>query len=82
MKRGTRLRTITAMIVIVLAAGLGTVACGKSRWCEFDATDTKVADSYCEKGIPGYEWEPDSDGKKPKKPKKSSKPGSSNHSHH
>lgn len=79
MKRGTRLRAVTATTVIVLAAGLGMAACGKNRWCEFDATDTKVADSYCENGTPGYEWEPDSDGKKPKKP---SKPTTSKHSHH
>ncbi|NKY32463.1 hypothetical protein HGA13_05150 [Nocardia speluncae] len=56
------MRTVTGTAVIALAAGLGSAACSSDRWCEFDATDTKVADSYCEKGTPGYEWEPDSDG--------------------
>lgn len=67
---GTRLRTLTCTAVIALAAGLGTAACSSDRWCEFDATDTKVADSYCEKGTPGYEWEPDSDGKSKSKKSK------------
>ncbi|WP_459546818.1 hypothetical protein [Nocardia sp. X0981] len=77
----TRLRTITCTAVIVLAAGLGTAACGnKDRWCEFDATDTKVDNSYCEKNTPGYEWEPDSDGKsKTKKPGKSTTTKRSGH---
>lgn len=67
---GTRLRTVTCTAIIALAAGLGSAACSSDRWCEFDATDTKVADSYCEKGTTGYEREPDSDGKsKTKKPK-------------
>ncbi|MBF6348387.1 MULTISPECIES: hypothetical protein [Nocardia] len=68
---GTRLRTVTCTAVITLAAGLGSAACSSDRWCEFDATDTKVADSYCEKGTPGYEWEPDSDGKGKSKKTKS-----------
>lgn len=67
---GTRLRTVTCTAIIVLAAGLGSAACSSDRWCEFDATDTKVADSYCEKGTPGYEWEPDSDGKSKSKKSK------------
>ncbi|RAY14799.1 hypothetical protein DPM19_13790 [Actinomadura craniellae] len=62
-----------AFAVVVTVAGAGLTACGGDRWCEFDATDTKVADSYCKAGTPGYEWEPDSDGKtKVKKKKKSS----------
>ncbi|MFG1998346.1 hypothetical protein ACGFNU_04275 [Spirillospora sp. NPDC048911] len=56
----------------VLVAGLGLGACSEKRWCEQDATDTKVANKYCEDGTPGYEWEPDSDKKKKKKKKKSS----------
>ncbi|MGW5386449.1 hypothetical protein [Nocardia sp. NPDC003963] len=76
---GTRLRTVTGIVVITLAAGLGSAACGSKRWCEFDATDTEVADSYCEKGTPGYEWEPDSDGKNSKK--KPSKPTTSKRTH-
>lgn len=68
MPAGTRVRTVACTAIVVLAAGLGSAACGDSRWCEFDATDTKVADSYCEKGTPGYEWESDSDGHgKPKR---------------
>lgn len=67
---GTRLRTVTCTAVLALAAGLGSAACGNDRWCEFDATDTKVDNSYCEKGTPGYEWEPDSDGKSKSKKSK------------
>ncbi|SEG82446.1 hypothetical protein SAMN04489712_11527 [Thermomonospora echinospora] len=55
-----RLAALTAMLVL---AGTGLTACSSDRWCEYDATDTKVADRYCEQGTPGYEWEPDSDGK-------------------
>ncbi|MEU4838906.1 hypothetical protein [Nocardia testacea] len=80
MYSGTRLRTVTGTVVIALAAGLGSVACSSDRWCEFDATDTKVADSYCENGTPGYEWEPDSDGKNNSK-KKPSKPTTSKRKH-
>ncbi|NUS91251.1 MAG: hypothetical protein HOQ36_02385 [Nocardia sp.] len=76
MYSGIRLRTVTGTVAIALAAGLGSVACSSNRWCEFDATDTKVADSYCENGTPGYEWEPDSDGKK-----KPSKPTTSKRKH-
>ncbi|MFI5717256.1 hypothetical protein [Nocardia sp. NPDC051750] len=67
----SRLRTLTCTAVIALTAGLGSAACGSDRWCEFDATDTKVADSYCANGTPGYEWEPDSDSNSKKKPSKS-----------
>lgn len=71
MSSRTRLRTLTCTTVIALAAGFGSVACSNDRWCEFDATDTKVDNSYCEKGTPGYEWEPDSDGKSKSKKSKS-----------
>ncbi|WP_433330731.1 hypothetical protein [Spirillospora sp. CA-294931] len=56
----------------VLAAGLGMAGCGgEDRWCEHDATDTRVSDSYCKKNTPGYEWE-SGDHKKHKKKKKRS----------
>lgn len=62
---------VAATAALVVLAGAGLVACGGDRWCELDATDQKVADSFCEAGTPGYEWEPDSDKKsKKKKPKK------------
>lgn len=58
---------LTVVTLAVVAGGL--TACSKSeRWCEHDATDTVVDNSYCEKNTPGYEWEDDSSGhKKPKK---------------
>lgn len=58
-------------VVALAVAGVGLTGCSQDRWCEYDATDTKVADSYCEKGTPGYEWEPDSDHKTKTKKKKS-----------
>ncbi|GAA3961831.1 hypothetical protein GCM10023085_50360 [Actinomadura viridis] len=54
----------------VLVAGLGLSACSSKRWCEHDATDTRVSKSYCEKNTPGYEWESDSKKKTKKKTKK------------
>ncbi|HLV73148.1 hypothetical protein FHX41_5982 [Actinomadura hallensis] len=58
-----------ALAALVLVSGLS--ACGgKNRWCEHDATDRRVADSYCERGVAGYEWETGSDKKKNKKVKK------------
>jgi len=50
----------------------GTVtACSSSggRWCEHDATDTRVADRYCEQNVPGYEWEGGGKSKKKNKAK-------------
>jgi hypothetical protein len=61
---------VVATAAIVMMVGGGITACGGDRWCEQDATDTKVADRYCEAGTPGYEWEPDSDGKTKIKKKK------------
>jgi hypothetical protein len=61
----------TVLAAAVLVSALGLSACShQKRWCEFDATDTKVSNKFCENGTPGYEWEPDSDHKK-KKTKKS-----------
>ncbi|MFI0354344.1 hypothetical protein [Actinomadura sp. 9N407] len=53
----------------LLVAGLAVSACGESRHCEHDATDRTVADSFCEKNTPGYEWESGSDSKKKKRKK-------------
>ncbi|MEO3827038.1 hypothetical protein [Actinomadura sp. B10D3] len=62
------MRKISAALVAALMSAtlvLGLTACGgkeKDRWCERDATDTRVSSSYCEDGVPGYEWETDDDG--------------------
>jgi hypothetical protein len=64
---------LAALTMTLAVAGMGLTACSSDRWCEFDATDTKVADRYCEQGVPGYEWEPDSDGKTKTKTKVKSK---------
>lgn len=53
MRKARRLSIVATAVII---AG-GLTACSNDRWCEFDATDTKVADSFCEKNTPGYEWE-------------------------
>ncbi|MGS2810802.1 hypothetical protein [Nocardia sp. MW-W600-9] len=67
-----RTRTGAALLVFTVLAGLGTTSCSRSeRWCERDQGDVLVENSYCERGVPGYEWEPDHDKpKKKKKPKK------------
>jgi hypothetical protein len=78
--------SVTAAVAIIVGAGL--TACSDNRWCEFDATDTTVADRYCERNTPGYEWESGSSHKshKKKKPHKSksgsSRSGSSSKSNH
>ncbi|NDU76195.1 hypothetical protein GWI34_26725 [Actinomadura sp. DSM 109109] len=67
-----------ALISAMLVMGLTACGGGDDRWCEWDATDTRVANSYCEDGVPGYEWEPDADGhKKPKGSKSTSSTGTS-----
>ncbi|MFC6010665.1 hypothetical protein [Nocardia lasii] len=66
-----RTRTGAAVLTLAVVAGLGATSCSKSRWCERDIGDVHVADSYCERGVAGYEWEPDHD--KPKYKKKSKK---------
>jgi hypothetical protein len=55
----------------VMVSMLGLSACSSDRWCEHDATDTTVSDSFCEKNTPGYEWESGGDGKKKSKKRKS-----------
>jgi hypothetical protein len=65
-------RTSSALVAaVVLVSGLGVSSCSQDRWCEHDATDTVVSDSYCEKDTPGYEWESGGDSKKKKRKKKS-----------
>jgi hypothetical protein len=58
-----------ALVLAGLVAAFGLTACGQDRWCEHDATDTKVSDRFCKNNTPGYEWESDGGGHK----KKSSK---------
>ncbi|TDE25331.1 hypothetical protein [Actinomadura sp. 6K520] len=60
-----------ALTVVVAVAGLTACGGGKNRWCEHDATDQRVSNSYCERGAAGYEWESDGGKKKIKKSKKS-----------
>lgn len=74
MRKARRLSIAATAVVI---AGTGLTACSQDRWCELDATDTKVANSFCEKGTPGYEWEPDADGHSSTKTKKKSSKKSS-----
>jgi hypothetical protein len=56
----------------VMVSVLGLSACSSDRWCEHDATDTRVSDSYCKKNTPGYEWESDGHSKTKKKKKRKS----------
>lgn len=64
----------TALALTVLVAAFGLTACGgQNRWCEHDATDTKVSDSYCKSNTPGYEWESGGGSKHKSKHKKTSK---------
>jgi hypothetical protein len=55
----------------VMVSLLGLSACSSDRWCEHDASDTRVSDSYCEKNTPGYEWESDGDSSNKRKKRKS-----------
>ncbi|MFE3544672.1 hypothetical protein ACFXK0_17065 [Nocardia sp. NPDC059177] len=67
-----RTRAGAAVLALAVLAGLGATSCSKTtRWCERDQGDVLVANSYCENGVAGYEWEPDHDKPKyKKKPKK------------
>ncbi|MEU5988196.1 hypothetical protein ABZ806_04375 [Spirillospora sp. NPDC047418] len=69
-----------ALALAALIAAFGLTACGQDRWCEHDATDTKVSDRFCKNGTPGYEWEPDGDHKT--KHKKTKHKTSRTKSHH
>lgn len=55
----------TALVIVLAGAALTAGCAGSSRWCEHDATDTRVSDSYCEQGLSGYEWETSSGGHRP-----------------
>ncbi|WP_460303042.1 hypothetical protein [Actinocorallia aurea] len=68
------MRRMGLSIMVLAVFGLGLTACGGGdRWCELDATDQVVADSYCEKNTPGYEWEDDSSSSHSTKTKKKKK---------
>ncbi|WP_043654572.1 hypothetical protein [Nocardia thailandica] len=70
----SRTRTAATVLALAVLAGTGATACNRpTRWCELDRGDVLVDDSYCEAGLPGYEWEPDHD--KPKHKKKPKKTG-------
>lgn len=63
------MKTKFATAATLLAVALSVSACDRTdRWCERDATDEVVDNSYCDQGMAGYEWEPDHD--KPKSKKK------------
>jgi uncharacterized lipoprotein len=59
-------RRLTATTTLLAVTVMGLAGCSSDRWCEEDATDRRVSDSYCEQGTAGYEWEPDSDDSKVK----------------
>ncbi|MEO3785287.1 hypothetical protein ABGB12_18305 [Actinocorallia sp. B10E7] len=66
-------RLALSVVTLAVVAG-GLTACSeKERWCEHDATDTVVDNSYCEKKTSGYEWEEESSGSTKVKTKKSKK---------
>jgi hypothetical protein len=69
------LRRLTATTTLLAVTATVLTGCSSDRWCEEDATDRRVADSYCEQGTAGYEWEPDGDDTKVKirKPAKKKK---------
>lgn len=62
-------RTGRALIAAAAAAVVvaGASSCSNTKWCELDDGDVLVANSYCEAGVPGYEWEPDHDHPKSKR---------------
>lgn len=68
----SRAKASSVAVVVAAALALGLSSCSRTeRWCELDEGDVLVANSYCESGTPGYEWEPDHDKPKAKKkPKK------------
>ena len=72
--KSTQQSAAVAGAAVMLAGSLAACGPAAERWCEHDATDKQVADSFCERNVPGYEWEDgsDDDGFKVKKPKKSS----------
>lgn len=48
---------LSALLVAVVALAILMGPHRPGRWCEHDATDRVVSDSYCRAGHPGYEWE-------------------------
>jgi hypothetical protein len=68
-----------ALALTGLVAAFGLTACGQDRWCEHDATDTKVSDRFCKNNTPGYEWESGGGGHKKHKTHKSSKKTKTRH---
>jgi len=63
---------LAAVTLALIGGGLTACSSDKERWCEHDATDTVVDNSYCEKNTPGYEWEEASSGTKVKTKKSKS----------
>ncbi|WP_106396869.1 hypothetical protein [Actinocorallia populi] len=53
---------LSVAALAVVASGLTACSDKTERWCEHDATDTVVADSFCEKKTSGYDWEEGSSG--------------------
>jgi hypothetical protein len=66
-----KIKTSIAALV-VSASALTACGGGNSQWCEFDSTDQVVADSFCQAGTPGYEWEHGSDSTRKKHKSKTS----------
>lgn len=60
-----------SLVTLALVAAPLTACSSNERWCELDATDQVVADSFCESNTPGYEWEEGSSKVKKSKKKKS-----------
>ncbi|MEO5875751.1 MAG: hypothetical protein ABIS86_16540 [Streptosporangiaceae bacterium] len=61
------MRKISLSIASLALAAGGLTGCSSStKWCEFDATDQVVNDSFCKASTPGYEWEHGSKSKKKK----------------
>ncbi|MBA9001950.1 MULTISPECIES: hypothetical protein [Thermomonospora] len=59
-------RLAAMAVTLAVAGGMLTACSSEDRWCEHDATDTRVADRYCEQNTPGYEWESGDGGSKTK----------------
>ncbi len=66
------MRVKSTIIALAVSASALTACGGSSKWCEFDSTDQVVADSFCQAGTPGYEWEHGSDSTKKKHKSKTS----------
>lgn len=63
-------RLAALAVVLAVTGGMSTACSSNKRWCEHDATDTRVSDSYCKRNVPGYEWEYGSKSKNKHKVKK------------